>query len=148
MTPTSEANKAVVRRFNTEVIERGDTAVVPELMADDFVNHTAAPGQSRGPDGMLFFLNSVLRPAFPDLAVLIHDQIAEGDKVVTRKSIVGTHRGPFMGVAPTGRRVTINITDIVRLAGGRYIEHWGSADLHGVLAQLTGADGAGDDRRP
>jgi predicted ester cyclase len=138
--PTDEeklaANKAVVRRFNKDVIERGDEAAFRELMAPDFVNRSAAPGAPSGPEGMLFTFNKVLRPAFPDLTVEIHEQIAEGDKVTTRKSIRGTHRGEFFGIAPTQQRVEIDVIDIVRVKDGRYAEHWGINTLPAVLAQL------------
>ncbi|KAB8141856.1 ester cyclase [Chloroflexia bacterium SDU3-3] len=137
MSTEIERNKAAVVRFNKEVIEGGSRASFEELMDPRFVNRSAAPGAPDGPESMWGFFTNVLRPAFPDLVVEIHDQIAEGDKVVTRKSIIGTHQGPFLGIAATGRRVTINITDIVRVVDGRYYEHWGSADLFGVQAQLT-----------
>ena len=131
-----EANKAAVRRFNREVIERGDEAAFRALMAPGFVNRTAAPGISPGPDGMLFTFNQLLRPAFPDLAVEIHDQLAEGEKVTTRKTLHGTHRGEIMGIAPTGRSIAIQVIDIVRLRDGRYVEHWGVNTLPSVIAQL------------
>lgn len=137
MSTEIERNKAAVARFNKEVIEGGSRASFEELMDARFVNRSAAPGAPDGPESMWAFFTTVLRPAFPDLVVEIHDQIAEGDKVVTRKSIIGTHQGPFLGIAATGRRVTISITDIVRVVDGRYYEHWGSADLFGVQAQLT-----------
>ena len=80
--------------------------------------------------------SEILRPALPDMKVEIHDQIAEGDRVVTRKSITGTHLGSFLGVPATGRRVTISVIDIVRLRDGQYLEHWGSNNLSSVVAQL------------
>ena len=134
-----QRNKAVVVRFNKEVIERGDEAAFRELMAPDFVNRTASPGAPTGPEGMFNTFNRVLRPAFPDLSVEIHEQIAEGDKVTTRKTIRGTHRGDLFGVAPTGKSVAIDVIDIVRIADGRYAEHWGVNTLPSVLAALRGA---------
>jgi predicted ester cyclase len=131
-----EQNKAVVLRFNREVIEQGSEPAFRELMDPSFVNRTAAPGLSPGPDGMIFMFERVLRPAFPDLHVEIHDQIAEGDKVVTRKTLRGTHRGDFFGVPATNRSVAIEVTDIVRVKDGRYIEHWGSNNLPSVVADL------------
>ena len=131
-----ERNKAVVIRFNKEVIERGSLIAFHELMAPDFVNRTAPAGVSSGADGMLHMLNDVLRPALPDLTVEIHDQIAEGDKVTTRKTLRGTHKGEFLGIAPTGRSVAIEVIDIVRVQDGRYAEHWGINTLPLVLAQL------------
>src|ERR1700710_1835690 len=102
---TLEENKSVVLRFNREVIEQGSETAFWELIDPSFVNRTAAPGVSPGPDGMLFMFERVLRPAFPDLRVEIHDQIAEGDKVVTRKTLRGTHRGDFFGIPATNRAV-------------------------------------------
>jgi predicted ester cyclase len=130
------ANKRVVERFNREVIQGGDEAVFRELMDDEFVNHSAAPGSPSGPEGMIFTFNHVLRPAFPDLTVEIHDQIAEGDYVTTRKTLHGTHRGELLGVGATGTRVSIDVIDIVRLRRGRYLEHWGLNTLPVVLAEL------------
>jgi predicted ester cyclase len=136
---TRAANKAVVVRFNKEVIEQGNEATFHDLMAPDFVNRSAAPGVPTGPEGMLFTFNRVLRPAFPDLSVEIHDQVAERDKVTTRKTIRGTHRGELLGIPPTGKRVEIDVIDIVRLANGRYAEHWGVNTLPSVLSILRGA---------
>jgi predicted ester cyclase len=134
-----EQNKIVVLRFNREVIEQGSEVAFNELMDPRFVNRTAPPGVSPGPDGMRFTFEQVLRPAFPDLKVEIHDQIAEGDKVVTRKTLRGTHRGDFFGIPATNRVVAIEVTDIVRVQGGRYIEHWGSNNLPSVIAGLRGS---------
>src|SRR5580704_10106487 len=133
---TLRTNKTVVARFNKEVIEQGNEATFRELMAPDFVNRSAPPGAHTGPEGMLFTFNRVLRPAFPDLSVEIHDQVAEGDKVTTRKTIRGTHRGELFGIAPTGKGVEIDVIDIVRLDNGRYAEHWGVNTLPSVLAIL------------
>jgi predicted ester cyclase len=133
---TLKANKAAVRRFNTEVIERGDDRAFSELMAPHFINRTAPAGVANGPDGMLHMFNRVLRPAFPDLRVEIHEQIAEGDKVTTRKTIHGTHRGELFGIPATNRRIAIDVIDIVRLENQRYAEHWGLNTLFAVLASL------------
>ena len=130
------ANKAVVLRFNREVIEKGDAAALQELLAPDFINRSAPPGVSAGPEGMRQVFFEVLRPAFPDLRVEIHDQIAEGDRVTTRKTLRGTHLGPLMGAPATGREVAIEVIDIVRVRDGRYAEHWGINTLSVVLAQL------------
>jgi predicted ester cyclase len=133
---TLTANRAVVARFNKEVIERGDEAAFRELMAPDFVNRSAPPGMPNGPEGMIHTFNKILRPALPDLTVEIHDQVAEGDKVTTRKTIRGTHRGELLGVPATNRPVAIDVIDIVRVKDGRYVEHWGVSTLASVLAQL------------
>jgi predicted ester cyclase len=74
---------------------------------------------------------------------VIHDQVAEGDKVVTRKSFTGTHQGDFMGVPPTGRKVTIEVIDIVRVENGQIVEHWNVVDMLGALPPMGAAPGAG-----
>jgi len=71
------------------------------------------------------------------MAVTIHDQIAEDDKVTTRKTISGVHTGTLMGVPATGRIVSISVIDIVRVEDGRYVEHWGVNTLPSVLAALS-----------
>ena len=83
--------------------------------------------------------DTVLRPALEGLTVTIHDQVAEGDKVTTRKTISGTHTGTFLGVPATGKPVSIDVIDIVRVENGRYAEHWGINNLPTVLAGLKKA---------
>ena len=130
-----EKNKAAVRKFNKEVIEQCNWETFNAIMDKDFINQTA-PAGSNGADGMWNTFNNILRPAFPDLKVEIYDQVAENDKVTTRKAIVGTHKGVLMGIAPTGRQIKIDVIDIVRLKNGKYFEHWGINTLQSVLAEL------------
>ena len=129
--------KAVVRRFNIEVIQEGSEAAFEELMATDFVNHAAPRGAPNGPESMWNTFQNILRPAISGLTVTIQDQIAEGDKVTTRKAITGTHTGPLLGIPATGREVSISVIDIVRVEEGRYAEHWGLNTLPMVLAELS-----------
>src|SRR5690349_7432770 len=110
-----ELNKSVVLRFNKEFIEKGIMQVLDALVLDEFCNHTAVPGISRGKDGLVHFLVNILRKGFPDLAIEIYEQVAEGDPVTTRKKIRATHTGEIAGLLPTGRKVEINIIDMVRL---------------------------------
>lgn len=135
----SEENKEVVRRFNIEVIQNGNEAALRALMAPHFVNHAALPGMPNGPDSMWNTFQNILRPALSKLTVTIHDQIAEADRVTTRKTISGVHTGTLMGIPATGRDVEISVIDIVRVEGGRYAEHWGLNTLSTVLAQLAKA---------
>ena len=108
-------------------------------LASGFVNRSAPPGGPSDAESMWDTFERVLRPALAGMAVTIHDQIAEGDKVTTRKTISGTHIGPLLGVAPTGRPVAIDVIDVVRVEGGRYAEHWGINNLPSVLAALQQA---------
>lgn len=136
METLTEKNKAVVRRFNQEVIGEGNLESFNELMDEQFVNRSAPEGLSNGADGMIYFFNEILRPAMPDVHVTIHQQVVEGDLVTTRKTIGGTHTGTFLGIPATGRAVNIDVIDIVRVKDGKYFEHWGITSLPEVLAQL------------
>lgn len=133
-----ETNKAVVRQFNKEVIEEGNRESFDTLMDQDFINQTA-PTAANGAEGMWNTFTNILRPAFPDLRVEIYDQIAENDKITTRKAIIGTHKGVLMGIEPTGKQIRIEVIDIVRLKNGKYVEHWGINTLQNLIMELKKA---------
>ncbi len=130
-------NKELVRRFNIEVIQNGNEAAFNALMAPDFINHAAPQGVPNGPESMWNTFQNILRPALSSLRVIIHDQIAEGDKVTTRKTISGVHTGTLAGIPATGRDVAIDVIDIVRVQDGKYAEHWGMNTLSNALAALS-----------
>lgn len=125
-----EENKAVVRRLWEEVWNRADLAVADRIFDAAYAAHEKA-------------FVPVVRAAFPDSHHTIEDLIAEGDKVVTRFTRHGTHRGEFMGVPPTGRRVAVGGIWIHRLEAGRIVEgrEWGQVDWLGLLQQLGAATG-------
>ena len=135
---TAEQNKAVVIRFNKEFVEQGKYEVFDELVAADVINHAAPPNSPNGPESMLHFLKNVLQAGFPDLKVEILDQIAERDKVTTRKVFHATHTGEFMGIPPTNKRVEIKVIDIIRLHNGKYVEHWGMSNFAEIVRELSG----------
>ncbi|MCL5028911.1 MAG: ester cyclase [Bacteroidetes bacterium] len=128
---TTEQNKAVVLRFNKEVIEEKNIGIIDELFLPAFINRTVRLGFSPGPDGMIAFLK-ILWQAFSEIKVEIHDQVAEGDKVTTRKTIHGIHTGQFMNLPASNKKVEIKIIDIVRLSEGKYAEHWSVIDMQSV----------------
>lgn len=128
-------NKAVVIRFNKEFLEGGKVDLLKEIMANNFKNHTVAPGISSDVQGVIQYV-TMMRAGFPDLTVEIHNQVAENDLVVTWKTIHATHLGEIMGHAATGKKVTINVIDIVRVKDGRYVDHWGRNDMLQVIQQL------------
>lgn len=134
---TTEQNKAIVSRVNKEFIEGGNVNTVYEIFAPEFINHTAPPGSPQGPEAVIYFFNQLLKPAFPDLKVEIHDMVAEGDKVTTRKSLYATHKGEFFGIKPTLKSVVMEVIDIIELRDGKYIAHWGILDMHGLMTQIT-----------
>ncbi|MBV9987060.1 MAG: ester cyclase [Chitinophagaceae bacterium] len=133
---TAEQNKALVRRVNKEYIEGRDESVAYELIADDFTNCAAPADSPRGPQAVIWFFDNIMRPAFSGIRVVIHEQVAEGDFVTTRKSFHATHKGEFFGVPATGREVTIDVIDMIRLHDGKFKEHWGIIDMPGILAQI------------
>jgi predicted ester cyclase len=133
--------KDLVRRFVDEYQSAADERALDELMHPNVVDHSRPPGVAPGAEGVRQQFDG-FRVAFPDFRATILDQVAEGDKVVTRKVFHGTHLGPFQGIAPTGREVEIHLIDIVRVADGRIVEHWNCVDRLGLLAQLGVLPGA------
>ncbi|HET8657737.1 MAG TPA: ester cyclase [Micromonosporaceae bacterium] len=131
----NDENKALMRRFVTEYQTGHDDAVLYELVADDFVDHSALPGLPPGRDGVKAAFDA-FHAAFAGFRVQVHDQVAEDDRVVTRKSFHGRHVAEYMGIPPTGRDIRIDVIDIVRIADGRIVEHWNVVDQLGFLRQL------------
>ena len=132
---STEQNKALVRRLE-EVFNRGNISLVDELFAPDFVEHEELPpGIPPGREAVKQ-LTTMFRSAFPDFKATIDDIVAEGDKVVIRQTWSGTHKGEFMGVPPTGKSVSFGVIDIIRIAGGKFVEHWGQMDMMGMMQQL------------
>jgi len=133
---STEQNKTLLSRLIKEVFNRGNVSVVDELLAPDFVEHEELPpGIPPGREAVKQ-LSTIFRSAFPDFKATIDDMIAEGDKVVARQTWSGTQKGEFMGVPPTGKRVSFGVIDIVRIAGGKVVEHWGQMDGMGMMKQL------------
>ena len=135
MTSAEEKNKALVRRF-LEARVTGDVDAVAEVLAPDFVNHTKVlPDEEPGREGFMQAI-ALYNAAFSNSSVLIEDQVAAGDKVVTRCVVRRTHdRGKVMGVAPTGRELTYMPVVIHRIEGGKIAEQWGGGT---GLSELRG----------
>jgi len=131
----AEQNKAVIRRFVEEVQNGRDWAVYDELNDPSFVNHSSPPGVPNDREGGKMFLGGFLN-AFPDATFTIDDMIAEGDQVVTKKTFTGTHREEFFGIPATGKPVTLQFVDIMRVRDGRITEHWLSMDQLSLMQQL------------
>jgi steroid delta-isomerase-like uncharacterized protein len=130
-----ERNKTLVRRLMEDDISRGDEEIADAIIHPDFFDHTNPLGMQHGLAGHKAIVR-LFRSIFPDLEWRIDDLIAEGDKVVARTTMRGTHRADFFGIPPTGRRVTMQGIHVVRIADGRIIEHWGSNDDLGLMRQL------------
>ena len=103
---STEENKALIRRLIEEFINKGNTAVAEALVAEDHVALDPSPGQEQGREALIANI-ARMRAAFPDLEWTIEDQVAEGDKVAVYFVWRGTHQGEFLGIPPTGKRVTV-----------------------------------------
>ena len=132
---SAEDNKALVRRFVDEVQSGGNIDLIDEICSPEFVNHSAPLGLPADREGIKIVTN-MFRGAFLDSYSTVEDMIAERDKVATRKTFHGTHRGEFIGVRPTGQRVSMGLIDIVRISEGQVVEHWSMGDTLGMMQQL------------
>jgi steroid delta-isomerase-like uncharacterized protein len=133
---STQDNKALVRQMVEVIFNQGDVSRADEFLAPDFVEHEELPpGVPGGREGVKQ-LTAMFRAAFPDFKATIDDIVAEGDKVVIRMTWSGTHKGEFMGIPATGRRVSFGVIDIIRVAGAKGVEHWGQMDSAGLMQQL------------
>jgi steroid delta-isomerase-like uncharacterized protein len=130
------ANKAVVRRFIEEYQNQRREETAREMLADDFVDRSPIGNFSPDKTGVMQ-MHGMLFSAFSGLNAEIHDQIAEDDRVATRKTFRGTHAGEFMGVPATGRPIEIGVIDILRMRDGKIVEHWCQVDFAGLMGQIT-----------
>jgi steroid delta-isomerase-like uncharacterized protein len=139
MSTTQEtSNKATVRRFH-DATTTGDAELIShtidELVEPDAVIQTPLPIEATGAQ-LLKEVFARLHRAFPDLHITIEDLIEEGDKIVSRNTVTGTHQGEYMGIPPTGKSVTYNEIFILRFTSGRIAETWGVVDVFSQMKQL------------
>jgi len=127
-------NKAMVRSVIEEAINKGNLAVIDEIMAPNYVYHF--PGMEiKGPEGFRQFA-TMMRTAFPDLNVSIDECIGEGNLVASRLIVRGTLKGEFMGQAPTGKKLEFPEAVFVLFEGGKEVEAWPYADTQSMFQQL------------
>ena len=133
----SETNKTVSRRFFEEVFAKGKLNVLDEIITKDHVNSGpgSLPELPTGPEGAKQLV-TVYRNAFPDIRFTIDEQIAEGDKVVTRWSADGTHKGELVGIPATGKTSTVTGITVDRFVNGKIAESWAIFDQFGMMQQL------------
>ena len=131
-----ESNRNVVRRWIEEGLTKGNMTIAAETFAPDCrIRLAGVPQEMRGPDALVAFLGPIAG-AFPNLRLSIDEQVAEGDRLVTRWSATGTHKVDLMGAAPTGKQVTFSGVACDRLDGGRVVERWEIMDQLGLLQQI------------
>jgi steroid delta-isomerase-like uncharacterized protein len=131
---SAAANKELVRRFYKEVYADWNMALVDAVLSPHFVSHDWPEG-ARGPQAFREYY-SAIRAAVPDARYVVDELIAEGDRVVVRWRLLGTHQGAFRGLAPTGRAITLKGVAVYRLEDGKLMERWVVSDLYGMLAEV------------
>ena len=134
----SEENKALMRRWFEEVWNKGRAEAIPEMFADEGIAHGLSDDPAsplRGPAGFLPF-HAQFREAFPNIEVVVEDQIAEGDRVATRCSVRGKHAGDSLGFAATGSPVEFTGITITRIKDGKIVEAWNNFDFMKMYRQL------------
>ena len=131
---TAEENKAVVLRYVEEVWNRHDLDAIDGLVSPDYVNHAASTEEYRRGGARLAV--EWLLSVFPDHRFDVENAVAEGDTVAVRGTMVGTHEGELMGIAPTGKRVAAQQSHWFRVVNGKLAEHWAVRDDLGMMRQL------------
>ena len=130
-----EENKAAVRRVIEEAFNRGNLRVIDEHLDPGYVDHVGVTQEIHGIEEFKQFVSGY-RTGFPDIAITIEEQIAQGDVVVTRWSATGTHRGDLAGIPPTGKQVKVTGLALERFSGGKIVETWDQYDALGMMQQL------------
>ena len=132
---TPEENKLFIRQFVEETINSKNLDALGKLVAENFVEQVPFPGQGPGREGLRYAIGIFLS-AFPDIQWIVDEQIAEGEKVVSRFTWTGTHQGEFLGIPPKGKRVKVwgVVMDVVR--DGMLSESRIIMDTMGLLQQL------------
>ena len=121
-------------------VSSGNLSALREIFSPRVVDHDPAPDQGRGPDGFIDFF-TMMRSAFPDLKVAAERVVSNPTDVAMAYTLTGTHQGNFLGIAPTGKRVSVRGLQISRFEDGKIVERWGSSDEMGLVKQLGGSVG-------
>ena len=121
-------------RLASEVISGGNLDIIPDLVTDDYVDHTGGDGGPQGYRETVEFVRNI----FPDIKMTVEDTIEQGDKVAARFTITATHDNEFMGFAPTGRKLSWAGVGIVRVIDGKMAERWNVSDLLAAIEQIQG----------
>jgi len=128
-------NKAVIRAFVEDVINQGRFERANDLVVENFIELDPLPGQQQGREGLKEVIGA-MRAAFPDIHWVLDEMIAEDDKVVSRFTWTGTHHGSFLGIPPTGRKVSVKGVVIDRLEAGRMADSRILMDTMSMMQQL------------
>lgn len=127
--------KETVRRLLEDGFGKGQLTALADTLSPDVIVHSGPLGSTRGTDEILATMTEY-RSAFPDIAVTVNDQVAEGDKIATRFQVTGTNTGSLIGYPPTGNTISLQIINMARIEEGRIAELWSEADALDLLDQL------------
>jgi NTE family protein len=139
--PDPVGNKALVAEYCAEVINKHDLPALPRYLSADAIDHSAPPGFPQGVEGAAMMFG-MYWGAFPTIRYEVDDMIAEGDRVIVRAKLTGTHDGPFMGLPATGKPISIDLLEMLRCADGKIVEHWGGIQDLQLFQQLGIGPGA------
>ncbi len=131
---TTETNKALARQFMERAFNEGNLTIVDEALAQDGIDHQEPLGTNFATH--LKEVITMLRTAFPDLHFEIHAMLAEGELVAFRSTMTGTHRGPFQGLLPTGKQISVAHMHFVHFVNGQTSDLWHVWDIAGLMRQL------------
>ena len=129
---TLDKNKQIVRRYIEEVVNTGDIKKLDEFVSPDYIETLDPDKKKIGVEGAKQHVAGV-RQTFPDLHLTVDKQIAEGDWVVSCITARGTHRGEWIGMKPTGKKVEITAVNVDKIVNGKMVEHGGAANMLEVL---------------
>jgi predicted ester cyclase len=140
MTDTITAdNKGIIQRLYKEILVDWNMSLADEFVAPEFTSHDWPEGSPTGPEAFQNYYSNIIRSVLPDARYEVDDLIAEADKVVVRWRLLGTHKGKFHNIAPTGKIITLRGIAIYRLEDSKLIERWVVTDLHGLLEEIKGS---------
>lgn len=125
-----------------EAVSTGNLQAFNEIFAPNVVDHDPAPDQGKGPKGFIDFF-TVMRTAFPDLKVTVDHLVQDENNIAMAYKIHGTHKGDFLGIAPTNKRIDARGVQIARFENGKIVERWGSSDELGIVKTLGGSINTG-----
>jgi len=130
-----ESNKFLLRRLFQEILNGRKLAVIPDLVGKNYHLHNPPPGLPEGIGGFTELVR-MYHAGFPDLIITIEELIGERDMALARWTGRSTHKGPFMGIPPTGKAIAITGMTLVRIADRKVVEEWTEMDTVGMLRQM------------
>lgn len=132
---TAEENERLLARYVREVWDEANPDAVERFAADGFRRHGSPGSQPLDRTAQIQRLKT-FREAFPDMTIEVEDVVTTSDRIAFRSTMRGTHRGQFLGIPPTGRKVTVGLVDIIRVENGEFVEQWGGPDMLDLVRQL------------